>query len=138
MGWAGGHLHQFIDGEDYYGPPDLEDAENENRVRLNQIAPAEKARFLYEYDFGDSWEHDILVEKILPAEVGVKYPVCLKGARACPPDDCGGVWGYADLLEALKDPAHPEHKEMLEWIGGELDPEAFDLEEVNKMLQELR
>ena len=89
------------------------------------------------YDFGDSWEHELLVEKRLPLEAGKRYPVCLTGKRACPPEDCGGIWGYASLLEAIRDPEHPEHEEMLEWVGGEFDPEAFDLDEVNRELQHL-
>jgi len=95
-------------------------------------------KFLYEYDFGDGWEHELLVEKILPAEPGVGYPRCLKGKRACPPEDVGGVWGYADFLEIMRDPNHPEHEDMLEWVGGEFDPEVFDLEEVNAELEEMR
>jgi hypothetical protein len=83
---------------------------------------------------GDSWDHEILIEKILPAIPGTDYPVCIKGTRACPPEDCGGAWGYAEFLEAIQTPSHPEHKSMLEWIGSEFDPEAFDLTEVNEAL----
>ena len=68
---------------------------------------------------------------------GKRYPVCLTGKRACPPEDCGGIWGYAGFLDAIQDPQHPEHEEMLEWMGGEFDPDAFDLEEVNRELQRL-
>ena len=75
------------------------------------------------------------MEKVLPLDEGQRYPVCLTGKRACPPEDCGGVWGYASFLEALHDPEHPEHEEMLEWIGGAFDPEVFDLDEVNVALQ---
>jgi hypothetical protein len=92
----------------------------------------------YEYDFGDSWEHELLVEKILPPEPGVRYPLCLKGKGACPPEDVGGVWGYDSFLEAIADPKHPEHDDMLEWVGGEFDPEAFDLDEVNEALRYVR
>ena len=91
----------------------------------------------YEYDFGDSWEHELLVEKILPRDEGKRYPVCLTGKRACPPEDCGGILGYASFLEAIRDPEHPEHDEMLEWVGGEFDPDIFDLDEVNRELQQL-
>lgn len=91
----------------------------------------------YEYDFGDSWEHEMLLEKILPAEPDVFYPRCLKGKRACPPEDCGGIWGYAELLEELRDEAHSEHETYLEWLGDDLDPEAFDLDEINELLQEM-
>jgi len=84
----------------------------------------------YVYDFGDNWEHKIQLEKILPREKGVQYPVCIKGKRACPPEDCGGIWGYAELLEIIKNPKHEEYEDMIEWLGGEFDPEHFDVEEV--------
>ena len=102
------------------------------------MVTSENERFLYEYDFGDSWIHEILVEKILPPEPKKRYPVCLKGKRACPPEDVGGPWGYADFLEAIRDPDHPEHEEYLEWAGEDFDPEAFDLDEVNRALRKMR
>jgi hypothetical protein len=144
MGWSDYHLHRFIVGEAYYGEPhpDYEDfgfqLRDEKRVKLAQIVPGEKFKFFYEYDFGDGWEHQLLVEKILPPEPGVHYPRCLKGKRACPPEDVGGVWGYDSFLEAIRDPDHPEHDDMLEWIGGEFDPEAFDLDEINAALKGIR
>ena len=140
MGWYDAHLHQFIVGGVYYGVPHPDyfmDVKDERRVRLNQIAPAAKSKFVYEYDFGDSWEHELLVEKILPPEQGVRYPICVKGRRACPPEDVGGVWGYAGFLQAIQDPDHPEHKNYMQWIGGEFDPEAFDLDEINAALRGL-
>jgi len=85
----------------------------------------------YTYDFGDNWEHKIELEKILPREKSVKYPRCVKGRRACPPEDCGGIWGYEEFLEAMKDPKHEQHKEMMDWIGGKFDPEHFNPEEVH-------
>jgi hypothetical protein len=94
------------------------------------------AAFHYEYDFGDSWEHKILLEKILPFDTKTALPVCIKGKRACPPEDCGGIWGYEELLEAISNPKHPDHENMLEWLGGEFDPEEFDLEEINGNLAE--
>ena len=96
------------------------------------------AKFVYEYDFGDSWEHELLVEKILPPEKGAHYPRCIKAKRACPPEDVGGVWGYDDFLEAIQDPDHPDHEDMLEWVGGEFDPEAVDLDEINETLRYFR
>jgi hypothetical protein len=78
------------------------------------------------YDFGDDWLHTVILEKLLPRESGIKYPLCIAGERACPPEDCGGVPGYFDLLEAIKNPLHVQHKEMLQWIGGKFDPECFD------------
>lgn len=142
MGWWGYHLHQFIVGRTYFGEPhpdyyDYVDMHDERDVTLRQIAPGEKFKFRYEYDFGDSWLHQVLVEKVLPPEPGRFYPVCIKGRRACPPEDVGGIWGYCGFLEAIRDPNHPEHEDYLEWIGGEFDPEAFDLDEVNQALRAL-
>ena len=140
MGWGDYHLHEFQFGETHYGVPDPDDSyevKSERRVKLNQVAPEPKAKLLYTYDFGDDWEHEVLVEKVLPREPGVWYPVCTAGRRACPPEDCGGVWGYARFLEAIRDPDHPQHGELTEWIGGSFEPEAFDLAEVNHALSRL-
>lgn len=84
----------------------------------------------YIYDFGDGWEHTVKLEKILPRENGVNYPICIGGKRACPPEDYGGIWGYEQLLDIVSDKNHEEHEEMMEWLGGEFDPEHFDVEEV--------
>jgi Plasmid pRiA4b ORF-3-like protein len=85
---------------------------------------------LYTYDFGDEWEHIVRLEKILPREAKRKYPVCVDGKRACPPEDCGGVWGYGDFLKVLKDPDNEEYEDMLNWVGGKFDPEHFDPQKV--------
>ncbi len=141
MDWTDSHLHQFVVGETYYGTPASEfdfEVKDEGKIKLSQAAPGVKKKIVYEYDFGDGWEHEILVEKILQSEPGVRYPVCLAGKRACPPEDCGGIWGYESLLEALRDPEHPEHNDMLEWIGGDFDPEAFDLDSINQDLRSIR
>jgi hypothetical protein len=136
MGWTDSHLHQFNVHGEYYGTPDPDfEAKDEKRLKLYQAISGAGDRFVYEYDFGDSWEHVILVEKILQPEAGVRYPICLTGKRACPPEDCGGIWGYGDLLEAIQEPAHPEHEEMLEWLGGSFDPEEFDADMVNESLK---
>ena len=138
MGWTDSHLHQFIiHGTEYGVPhPDYEGAmEDEKRVKLGELIFAEKERFVCQYDFGDSWEHEILVEEILPVEKDGHYPICLKGKRACPPEDCGGIWGYSDFLKAIEDINHPEHDDMLEWIGSKFDPEEFDIESVNRKLK---
>ena len=140
MGWEDAHLHQFMAHGMYYGTPHPDlgfEVKNEQQVSLQQVVSRVKDKLIYEYDFGDSWEHELLVEKILPLEAGQPYPVCLTGKRACPPEDCGGIWGYASLLEAIRDPEHPEHEEMVDWVGGAFDPEAFDLDEVNSALQNL-
>lgn len=141
MGWEGYHLHQFIVGGAYFGEPSPDygpDMRDERRARLSQAAPRAGSKFRYEYDLGDGWLHQVLVEKILPPEPGQQVPVCLKGKRACPPEDVGGVWGYGGFVEAIQDADHPEHEDLVEWIGGEFDAEAFDLEEVNAALRALR
>ena len=111
---------------------------NARAKRLNHIAPVVPVKFIYRYDFGDGWEHEIVVERILPIRRGDQHPICLAGKRACPPEDCGGIAGYADFLAAIRTPRHPEHESMLDWIGGEFDPEAFDLGEINAVLRRSR
>ncbi len=141
MGWTDSHLHQFIIAGEYFGIPSPEDwqpAMDERRCRLNQIAPSEKVKFIYEYDFGDSWEHEILVEKIQAPEAGIKYPLCIKGKRACPPEDVGGAWGYMEFVEAMHDPNHAAHDSYVEWWGDDFDPEEFDIESVNEALQRIK
>ena len=139
MGWTESHLHQFIANKVFYGVPDDDfgmEIEDETKYKLSQLLKKEKDTLIYEYDFGDSWEHKILLEKILPFDTKTALPVCIKGKRACPPEDCGGIWGYEELLEAISNPKHPDHENMLEWLGGEFDPEEFDLEEINGNLAE--
>ncbi len=141
MGWTDSHLHQFVCNRICYGIRDDEfgidmDVEDENDYRLNQLLTSEKDTMIYEYDFGDGWEHKMVLEKVLPFDRNKKLPLCIKGKRACPPEDCGGVWGYQELIETLKDPKHPEYEEMLEWVGEDFDPEAFDIDEVNELLAE--
>jgi hypothetical protein len=144
MPWTNSHLHQFIVGQTFYGRPDPEFADmgsetlNEKRYTVAGLAPAAKKKFIYEYDFGDGWEHELTVEKVLPPDAGFKHPVCLAGANACPPDDCGGMGGYYNLLEALADSKHPEHADLKEWIGGEWDPALFDRDEANDGLKRLK
>lgn len=136
MGWTDSHLHAFDVGGEQIGipyPDEDFDVLDSSKIKLKQVA-GEKSKFSYLYDFGDSWDHIIVVEKILPLEPGKQYPVCIAGKRACPPEDCGGIWGYGDLLEALANPRHPEHKSMKEWVGGKFDPEHFDMNKVNQIL----
>ena len=141
MGWTNSHLHSFLIQRVEYGQsmPEYDfEVRNEQRVKLSQVVTGEKFKFLYTYDMGDAWEHEMLVEKVLPVNSQVRYPVCLTGKRACPPEDCGGVWGYVELLEAIRQPDHPEHEAMLEWVGGEFDSEFFDLDAVNRLLRQIR
>lgn len=146
MGWTNSHLHHFLTREARYSDsrshddigfgeePDRE----ETKAILMRIAPDKGAQFGYEYDFGDSWEHEITVEKVLPPDpAAVTIARCVDGARACPPEDCGGVWGYANLLEILKNPKHPEHGDMKAWVGGAFDAAAFDLAKINLWLRQL-
>ncbi len=147
MGWTNSHLHQFRVGERIYsdlrhnfpefeGDPEILD---ENRAALQRVAPRQKDVLTYEYDFGDSWHHEITVEKILnsnPAASNVA--LCLDGARRCPPEDCGGTWGYDNLIEIMRNPKHKEHNSMKEWLGRALDPEAFDVKKVNNCLRKLK
>jgi Plasmid pRiA4b ORF-3-like protein len=129
FGWWDSHLHEYeIDGVRYgtddgegWGPP----PKSERRAQLGAVAK-EGTVFRYVYDFGDNWEHKLVVEKILAAVPGATYPDCIAGRRACPPEDCGGVWGYTEFLAAIGDPGHPEHHSMLEWVGGAFDPDEFD------------
>jgi hypothetical protein len=136
MGWQGGHLHEFnIAGRDYSEPGTLDGVANERRLTLNGIIKDGVKRFTYIYDMGDDWEHIIAIEKIQPADPGQGYPRCIDGKRNCPPEDCGGVWGYAELLEILADPAHPEYEERLEWIeDDDFDPEGFYIDAINERL----
>ncbi|HHV61071.1 MAG TPA: plasmid pRiA4b ORF-3 family protein [Firmicutes bacterium] len=141
MGWEDYHLYEFQIGRVSFGTPDPEfdmPVENARTARLNKVVPEAKTRFQYIYDFGDYWVHDVLVEKILPPEEGVRYPVCTGGKRACPPEDCGGIPGYLGMLETIKNPGDPEYEEILEWLGGTFDPEEFDLEAINNELKRIK
>ncbi len=139
MDWTNSHLHGFkANGLFYSEPyPDFYDLDviDERRVRLSQIAPKIGSRFIYEYDFGDSWDHELAVEEILTPQKGVEYPRCIDGKRARPPEDVGGPGGYEEFLKAIRNRRHPEHDEWLQWIGGKFDPEAFDLQRTNELLR---
>ncbi len=133
MGWENSHLHQFVIDGVRYGPPSPGDLDfglgmkDESKIRLSQLLPktGKAFRFKYEYDFGDGWLHQILFEGYRPVEKSIKYPICLEGARACPPEDVGGIGGYEQFLEALADPKHERHEEFMEW-SGPFDAEEFD------------
>ncbi|MGP0067996.1 MAG: plasmid pRiA4b ORF-3 family protein [Isosphaeraceae bacterium] len=144
-GWENYHLHLLeIDGVRYSEPaPDGDDFdldfEDETDILLSKLLPksSRKARWIYEYDFGDGWRHEVLFEGFPPLDPKAKSPICLEGARACPPEDCGGSWGYADYLAAIADPQHEEHEEMREWRGP-FDPEAFDAKKVTKEMRKVK
>jgi Plasmid pRiA4b ORF-3-like protein len=137
MGWTDSHLHQFTIGDGQYGRPDYDDTneiESEVGVRL-KTALGGLTRFLYEYDFGDGWEHVIKVEKVLPPGIDLTVPTCLDGQNACPPEDVGGPFGYEEFLAALADANHEEHQTMKDWIGGSFDPTAFDPDRVSALIE---
>ncbi|HET6604135.1 MAG TPA: plasmid pRiA4b ORF-3 family protein [Xanthomonadaceae bacterium] len=142
FGWTDSHLHEFTAGDTLYGQSDPDCGtvrKDEHRARLHRVLTAPGARMTYTYDFGDDWEHTIVLEKVLtpdPQDAGTAF--CSAGARACPPEDCGGPWGYEELLAALRDPKHPEHQQMREWLVEDFDPESFDAQEVNELLAELQ
>lgn len=167
MGWDDCHLHQFVVPNTQPKPTreelasldwqaryerltirrdrcwsdlrmEVEGAEDEKKMRLCELAPAVKSKFIYEYDFGDGWNHQIEVVKIGPLVEGVKYPACLDGKFACPPEDCGGIWGYYEMLEVIKNPKHERYEELSDWLGENFDPERFDLDEINKILAKLQ
>ena len=143
MGWTDSHLHQFmIDGQNYGDPQDDEFGEldfiDENDYRLNQLVLHEKPKIFCEYDFGDSWEHTIPVEKVLSPEKGTRYPFCAAGKNACPPEDVGGIGGYEHFLRAISNPKHEEQGEYLQWVGGHFDPQHFDLHAVNERLRHFK
>jgi len=144
MGWTNSHLHQFeIKGQRFGDPELLDDGFDDfecvdsTKTMLSEILPKTGKRFAfkYEYDFGDSWEHEVMFEGIPPVDPKAKYPLCVEGERACPPEDCGGVWGYGDFLEAIRNPKHEEHESMLEWVGGRFDPEEFDPKRATKEMK---
>jgi hypothetical protein len=139
FGWWNYHLHEFEVGRTRYGVPDPDEdwgepPRDERRTRIDAIA-GQGSSFRYTYDFGDGWDHKITVEKVLPADSATTVPACIDGRRACPPEDCGGAWGYRELLEILADPRHPEHDERREWIGRRFDSEAFDPNEFESNLR---
>jgi hypothetical protein len=142
MGWENSHLHQFKVDNRRYSDPEFElegwpghEVGDETQTNLSELRFKRTRKFYYEYDFGDSWNHEIKIEKVLARDVDTEYPVCVEGERACPPEDCGGVWGYQDLLDALNNPDDSENEERLDWLGEDFDPEEFDIEEVNEVLQ---
>jgi hypothetical protein len=141
MGWTDSHLHSFSLRDRTFGDPSLDpdrelDYEDERKVTLDSLV-REKQSLRYEYDFGDSWDHKVLVEKRFDADDRVYYPLCIGGERACPPEDCGGAPGYANLIAALADSKDAEHDELLAWVGGYFDPEGFDVNRTNEALRDI-
>jgi Plasmid pRiA4b ORF-3-like protein len=145
VGWQDCHMHDFRIGQKRFGTPDPNDrlmglpsTASERTARLLTVLGKVGAKAVYTYDFGDSWEHGIVVEKILPPEPGHAYPACVDGKRHGPPEDCGGVPGFYNLLEAISNPGHAEHEDLQDWLGDDFDPEAFSVDEVNRCLAPLQ
>lgn len=139
MGWTNSHLHQFMLGDVTFAEPSEEDEPpgpiDYRQITLSQIAPRRGSKCFYEYDFGDGWGHRLEVEEEIPVkDIRITVPACVGGERACPPEDCGGPHGYAEVLRALRHARHPEHDRYVEWVGSGFDPEAFDVGKVNDAL----
>jgi hypothetical protein len=140
MGWSNYHLYQFNKADQCIADPSFIEYRkvlDSKKIKLNKIFNEEGQKIDYEYDFGDGWMHTIKLEKILPIQLNKTYPVCIRGKRSCPPEDCGGIWGYENLKDIMSDKKHPEYKEMKRWLGGVFDPEEFNLEDVNTELMDL-
>jgi hypothetical protein len=138
MGWMDSHLHEFrvVPAPGHpslsIGIPDEDDFDGDEstlpgwKIPITKFLSVRRKRASYTYDFGDGWEHSVLVEKVLQAVPGARYPACVSGRRHCPPEDVGGVPGYENFLMAIRDPTHEEHESYLTWVDGPYDPEAFD------------
>ncbi|MFA5817145.1 MAG: plasmid pRiA4b ORF-3 family protein [Bacteroidales bacterium] len=142
MGWENYHLHHFEKDRTFYTVKLKDDFSwgmmnnvNYRKTKISDLLNQEKEKIVYEYDFGDSWTHEILLEKILPYDDQYKKPACIAGKMNCPPEDCGGMWGYLEMVEILKQPDHAEYNNITDWLEDEFDPEYFDLEEVNNLLK---
>lgn len=138
MGWTDSHMHEFAVKDGSYGKvdPDFPRRQNEKKAVLSDVLRARGEHLVYVYDFGDGWEHELVLEQVLDADPGGKYPYVIGGERACPPEDCGGVPGHTHLLDVLARPGHREHRDLVEWVGGSFDPEAFDAGEINARFTE--
>ncbi len=139
MGWTDSHLHAFTIGSKRYGMhlDDFAEGELDEKKFTVLKAVGSERRFRYEYDFGDDWQHQVVVEEVIKVPAELPFAVCLDGQRTCPPEDCGGPYGYANLLNAIEDPGHEEHDEYIEWVGDDFEPEEFDLATTNVILQHL-
>lgn len=137
MGWENYHLHQFTAGTNTYGVPDPHfpsDIVDETDIRVEVLLPGVGASAVYEYDFGDRWQHELVVEEVLDPSDRVPLPRCLEGERACPPEDCGGIFRYQHLIETARGPNQPEYQELTQWLGENYDPAQFDRSIVNFIL----
>lgn len=142
MGWENSHLYHFIFAKkSYIGNPEMlemDDIADDKETELSAIFDKPKTKVLYGYDFGDGWEHDLLLEKILEKDPNQHYPVCLKGELNCPPEDSGGIYNFYELMEILKDKKNPDFEDTKEWVGENYDPDYFDLNLVNENLKDYK
>ena len=145
MGWEDCHMHEFRIGPQKFGKPDPMEqvfsgprTASEQTARLSRVLNRVGTKAVYTYDFGDSWEHQIVVEKGLAPEPGRTYPLCLAGERHGPPEDCGGIPDFYNLLEAISDPKHEQHEELRDWLGEDFDPESFSVDEINRQFAPLQ
>ena len=136
MGWTNSHLHCFEYGDRRLGmvgvEEDAEDLEDERRTRVSTLLRRKGDEITYRYDYGDDWEHTVLLESVMPQDDRLPYPLCIGGSRACPPEDCGGPSRYEEMIRVLATPDDPEHDDLLRWVGGYFDPESFDANSVNR------
>jgi hypothetical protein len=140
MGWEDRHLHLFNIGDNSYGELDEESEDedlDEDSVLFSDLVKA-PIKFGYDYDFGDSWRHEVMVESVEPVSTILKFATCVDGERACPPEDCGGIGGFEQLLDAVNNPNHADHADYLQWVGPSFDPEQFSLAVTNAALQRVR
>lgn len=143
MGWSDSHLHQFTIGDKFYAPPVDDDwgeieISDEKEFTVAALEADMRQNFMYDYDFGDSWRHEVKIEKVVLAEEKISRPMLLAGERACPPEDVGGIPGYENFLAALADPTSEEHEALREWCGGDFDPDYLDLAGINGVLKKIK
>lgn len=141
MGWTNSHLHQFHIDQVRYGEPDpYDDADlmDEKGVKLSALLVGQVREFIYDYDFGDDWQHRVVLEQSQPGHPAWNGSLCAAGQRACPPEDVGGVWGYEEFLRVIADAKHEQHIDMLSWVGGIFDPEGFDVNSANVRIRKLK
>lgn len=140
MGWDDHHLHQFKKGKERFTLPEFEEGfhdlpfRDETEVTIADVLKKKGQKLSYEYDYGDNWLHTLTLESIKKFDPYAPLPYCFEGANACPPENCGGTWGYGNFLQAIHDPTHERHEELLQWVGGHFDSRAFDIDLVNKQL----
>ncbi len=137
MGWTNSHLHQFIVGKLFFAPTEseLEGSTDTQKIKLTTVLKKKNDKILYEYDFGDGWLHEIILEEIQLNDKNIKSPICIGGKQSCPPEDCGGIYGYINILNILSNHKHEEYAEMMDWLGDEFNPEYFNIDATNKLLQ---